>query len=79
VAPLTVLRREAFSFPHSFETRLFNGLQWEGRAVIDTGSEEDSLNRGLENYSEYGLHGNGCLAGLRCLVRPERDKSTEVP
>jgi hypothetical protein len=31
----------------------------------DTGLEKESGKRGLETYSEYGLHGNGCLAGLR--------------
>jgi hypothetical protein len=31
----------------------------------DEGLEEDGRKRGLLTYSEYGLHGNGCLAGLR--------------
>lgn len=31
----------------------------------DEGLEEDGRKRGLRTYSEYGLHGNGCLAGLR--------------
>lgn len=31
----------------------------------DEGREEDCRKRGLLTYSEYGLHGNGCLAGLR--------------
>jgi len=51
----------------------------KGEKWKDTGTEKDSRKRGLETYSEYGLHGNGCLAGLGCLVRPNRDKSTEIP
>ena len=37
-----------------------NGTQWK-----DEGLEEDGQKRGLQTYSEYGLDGNGCLAGLR--------------
>ena len=40
--------------------------------------EEDGQNRGLQTYSENGLHGDGCLAGLRWRVRPVRDRSDEV-
>jgi len=36
------------------------GARWEV-----TGIEEDGQKRGLQTYSENGLHGNGCLAGLR--------------
>jgi len=49
------------------------GAQWE-----DKGLEEDGQKRGLQTYSEYGLHGDGCLAGSRWRVRPVLDRSHEV-
>ena len=36
------------------------GAQWE-----DKGKEKGGQKRGLQTYSENGLHGDGCLAGLR--------------
>jgi hypothetical protein len=36
------------------------GAQWE-----DEGIEEHGPKRGLQTYSENGLHGDGHLAGLR--------------
>jgi len=44
----------------------------------DGGLEEDGRKRGLQTYSEYGLHGNGWFAGSRWRVRPVRDRFHEV-